>query len=160
MRVQILLATLVAFGSFVTKAQTITTKVDDFTGKSSSQTTMVILQRAMTTVVAITGFKEEKSSSIRLSITYPISPPVVIKEGEEILLKLSNGSVITLQNSQMEVLSETVRLFLPLTPTQIDELSKYRIDMIRVNTSDGAIDFKGFNESKQEQVLKLASLLK
>lgn len=160
MRGQILLAMVVALGSFVTKAQTITTKVDEFTGKSSSQTTMVILQRAMTTVVAITGFKDEKSATMRLSITYPMSPPVVIKEGEEILLKLSNGSVITLQNSQMEVLSETVRLFLPLTPTQIDELSKHRIDMIRVNTSDGAIDFKGFNESKQEQVLNLASLLK
>ena len=159
MRAYILSAAL-AIGSLVATAQTITTKVDDFTGKSLSQTSMVILQRAMTTVVAITGFKDENSSSLRLSITYPMSPPVVIKEGEEILLKLSNGSVITLRNSQMEVLSQTVRLFLSLTPTQIDELSKYRIDMIRVNTSEGAIDFKGFNESKQEQVLKLASLIK
>jgi hypothetical protein len=159
MRAHILSAAL-AIGSLVATAQTINTKVDDFTGKSSSQTSMVILQRAMTTVVALTGFKDENSTSLRLSITYPMSPPVVIKEGEEILLKLSNGSVITLRNSQMEVLSETVRLFLSLTPTQIDELSKYRIDMIRVNTSQGAIDFKGFNESKQEQVLKLASLIK
>jgi hypothetical protein len=159
MRAHFLSAAL-AIGSLVATAQTINTKVDDFTGKSSSQTSMVILQRAMTTVVALTGFKDENSTSLRLSITYPMSPPVVIKEGEEILLKLSNGSVITLRNSQMEVLSETVRLFLSLTPTQIDELSKYRIDMIRVNTSQGAIDFKGFNESKQEQVLKLASLIK
>ena len=159
MRSHILFAAL-AIGSLVAKAQTITTKVDDFTGKSSSQTSMVILQRAMSTVVALTGFKDETSTSLRLSITHPMSPPVVIKEGEEILLKLSNGNVITLKNSQMEVLSETVRLFLLLTPTQIDELSKYRIDMIRVNTGGGAIDFKGFNESKQEQALKLVSLLK
>lgn len=159
MRAHILSAAL-AIGSLVATAQTITTKVDDFTGKSSSQTSMVILQRAMTTVVAITGFKDEDITYLRLSITYPMSPPVVIKEGEEILLKLSNDSVITLRNNQMEVLSQTVRLLLSLTPSQIDELSKNRIDMIRVNTSDGAIDFKGFNESKQEQVLKLASLIK
>jgi hypothetical protein len=114
----------------------------------------------MNTVIGITGFKKNENTSLRLSVTYPMSTPVVIGEDEEILFKLSNGEVIKLLNSKMEVLSGTVRLFLPMSNSQLEEFSKHSILMIRVKTSDGYIDFKDFNPKKQNEVIKLFGLMK
>jgi len=155
-----LLLCLVFLNVGFSHGQTISNKTDDFTGESVSETSMVILQRTMNTVIGITGFKKNENKSLRLSVTYPMSPPVVIGEGEEVLFKLSSGEVIKLLNSKMEVLSSTVRLFLPLSDSQLEELTKHSILMVRVKTSDGYIDFKDFNSKKQGEVIKLFGLLK
>jgi hypothetical protein len=156
----VLLLCLVVLHIEFSYSQTISIKTDEFTGESVSETSMVILQRTMNTVIAVTGFKKNEEKSVRLSVTYPMSSPVVIGEGEEVLFKLSNGEVIKLLNSKMEVLSSTVRLFLPFSDSQLDEFSKYSIQMVRVKTSDGYIDFKDFASKKQSDVMMLFGLLK
>ncbi len=125
----VLLLCLVVLHIEFSYSQTISIKTDEFTGESVSETSMVILQRTMNTVIAVTGFKKNEEKSVRLSVTYPMSSPVVIGEGEEVLFKLSNGGVIKLLNSKMEVLSSTVRLFLPFSDSQLDEFSKYSIQI-------------------------------
>ena len=155
----LLLLSIITTLSSETFGQTVKTTVDDFTGRSISETSMVILQRTMTTVVAMTGYKDGDNQKVKLSVTYP-TDPVVIQEGGIISFKLSNGNIINLENPNIEVLSQTVRLFLSLNESQIDELSKNRIEMIRVNTKEGFIDFKDFNDPKKDQVMKLFSLIR
>ena len=144
------------FGQKIVKSE-----VDSFTGEKKTTSNTQVIGRNFSTAIGLTLRTVNDMMFIDLGFQYPTKATVINKE-HDIMFLMSSGEVINLHvnDDNFRVLQQYLRIPLTVPKEFIEDFANMYIEGIRINTSDGYIDFKEFKDKNKLKVKNLFALMK
>lgn len=133
--------------------RTVSTSIEDLSGKMLSYnycgiTAILIIDKADTAIALYFAFNMYSTGSTN--------------QKDKIQLKLANGSILTLYNQgsyDITTSGRTATVYATLNKDDIDTLLDQNVEMIRIETTAGNMDFT-VDQKKKEIIKKTVRLLK
>jgi hypothetical protein len=160
MKAKILIVTLL-FSSAIFGQKVVKSEIDSFTGQKKTTSNMQVIGRNFSTAIGLTVRTVNEKMFIDLGFTYT-TKATIINRNHDIMFKISSGDIINLHVSDdnFRVLQQYLTLPLLIPAEFVDDFANTYIEAIRINTSDGYIDFKDFKDKNKLKVKNLFGLMK
>lgn len=160
MKAKILIVALL-FSSGIFSQKVVKSEVDSFTGEKKTASNIQIIGRNFSTAIGLTLRTVNDMMFIDLGFTYTTKATVINKE-HDIMFLMSSGEIINLHvnDNNFRVLQQYLRIPLSVPNEFIEDFANTFIEAIRINTSDGYIDFKEFKDKNKLKVKNLFALMK
>ena len=139
----------------------VTSEVDSFTGEKKTASNTQVIGRNFSTAIGLTLRTVNDMLFIDLGFTYTTKATVITKK-HDIMFLMSSGEIINLHviDDNFRVLQQYLRIPLSVPNEFIEDFANTYIEAIRINTSDGYIDFKEFKDKNKLKVKNLFALMK